>query len=229
MRPLVSSLALLLCMGAQAADITIDGPHEHRLGSSKPVKLTVQGITAKDLAEDCKFAVYPKGSAEVWDGASLAGDPYFLFFADEPGTYCFVLVTKQDNKLVYLEHEITVTGGVSRTNPYPLPSARWLQFLKGLETFSLTAADAKNLAAVYAKTSQRVQEGQVTTVQGISDSIAELATPLALKGKYAGLASAMEAVYVDMFGKGNVQVNKAEAAEALSAIAWTVYERGAAQ
>jgi len=115
--------------------------------------------------------------------------------------------------------KITVDAGVS--NPYPAPLAAVRSRVEPLSQFKLQRADALSLAVMYNAASQ----ANLATTLELREYCVGEGKKLALKGKYDGLANAVDAAWNDLIGLKNRALTPSDKA-ALGGFAWAVWQTG---
>ncbi len=231
---------LLFCSAAIAAgaELAIEGPNEVAAGS-RPVRLNVQGATVPELiAGGAKVVLYPRESAEVWDSATWGGEPYLLFVAEKPGKYLVAIAMARGGKLLYAEHQVLVKGG---PNPNPPPSPpppgptpnpyqaveAWKSAVQPLSSFKLKSPDAVKLAAAWAEAGKFARAAPVgSTTADLRRKLIGVGKPLDLKGRYAGLGSAVDAILAGALGLDVRPLDGPRAADLLETMAWAAWETG---
>lgn len=115
--------------------------------------------------------------------------------------------------------KITVDASVS--NPYPAPLATVRSRVEPLTQFQLQRADALSLAAMYNAASQ----ASLATTLDLREYCIGEGKKLALKGKYDGLANAVDAAWNELIGLKSRPLTPGDKA-ALAGFAWAVWQTG---
>jgi hypothetical protein len=106
-------------------------------------------------------------------------------------------------------------------NPYPPPPQKLQAAVGAVRSLKLSRPDATHLAALYA----RAASAQLGTTNALRDFVSAEGAKLNLKGKYQGLAAAVEAYLQTTLGLDVRQLTPPDT-ESLQALAWAVWETG---
>jgi hypothetical protein len=106
-------------------------------------------------------------------------------------------------------------------NPYPPPSQKLQAAVGAVRSLKLSRPDATNLAALYA----RAASAQLGTTNALRDFVGAEGRKLNLKGKYPGLAEAVEKYLQATLGLDMRELTPPDT-ESLQALAWAVWETG---
>jgi len=241
--------ACLLLARPVLAEVSIDGP-DGPVQPGRYVQLDVRGIPDEALPKT-KLIHFPRDDVQVIPAKTWGGDPFILFLADQPGNYLLAVAVVQIEgtgvtppKLIdavsldYAEIVIQVgeDPGPSK-NPYPPPGPEWKARVVAILNHQLSRPDATALAKLYHETSEAVQAdaAHFPMVQDLADYLYAQGEPLGLRAKYVKFAArakyvkfaaTMNGVYGALFGERNQRLDPQRAAEALDAMAYTIWETG---
>ena len=111
-------------------------------------------------------------------------------------------------------------------NPYAPPAAEFRPLAVPLTKFQLSRIDATMLAVMYARAGESVSAGVVTGSAELRQSLIDEGKPLGLKGKYPGLAEAVEKAVVGGLTLENRQLDPVRTAAFLRTLAWALWDAG---
>lgn len=115
-------------------------------------------------------------------------------------------------------------GPTPAANPYPQPTPAMISALESLTQFKLSRADATAIAGVYGGRADKVPATLKTTDE-LRQALIDAGKLLGMKGRYPGLAEAVEATQVKMLGLDSRATTVTDAV-ALRATAWKLWELG---
>lgn len=248
---LVFALSLALCVlfapcasGQQAPKAIVTGPKESSAGDL----VILDASESVGTSRLWLLAVSPvqKSFLPVDSGTRC------VFATSTAGRYVFVLVVAgtgpNGNALAEMAtHTLDVTGAAvppgpipnptppPSTNPYPTPAGKLLTAAKVVAEVKTDRSDATLLATLYQSASRLVSSASAARAAGTKPEIgttAELRAwlvssgkELGLRGKYDGLADAVDKYLAQQLGTKVRDVTEADAA-AMTALAWGVWEGG---
>ncbi|MHB8953550.1 MAG: hypothetical protein ACYC4U_11320 [Pirellulaceae bacterium] len=233
---------LLLCLGVLLL-----------LGTTAWGQITVPAETAvgEKIVATIKLAGVPEGAELKGVGLFARGYQWeygatqdVLHIWGKPGTYTLDVVVQwgvrdkekptawSDFGMMTYQADFKITGGVTPPPPPPLvnpykPAPAFQAAAKPVQALSLNKTDSRALSEVYSLVAQQVRAGKYKTLGEVRRDLVELGNQLKLKGKYVGLASAVDAYLSTTLGLEEV-VPAVSAGDALETLAWAVFETGRA-
>ena len=162
-----------------------------------------------------------------------------------PGLYTLELTTirleidweAQTSRLIYDEHTaaFTVTGSSPGPGPGPEPivnphrPAPDFQAAVGpVAAIRLEQPDSLKLSEMYATVASQARAGVYRSLGEVRADLVKRGTALSLRGKYQGLAAAVDRFLTTSLGLEH-EVQAGRVGDALETLAWAVWEAGRAQ
>lgn len=192
--------------------------------------------------ENCDSAVWFIEPAEVVDIDTKA-DGKGVTWTAPPGVYTVHTVTLTAGKLGQLRSKVTIKGdddSVNPPDPRPdpkpepgdnpwRPSSAWKSQCSPILSLRLSRSDADSLSNLYGNLSKPASLANLATTGDLRQRLAQEGSSLGLKGKYAGLAEAVDAYLAVSVRLDNVPLNREAAGPILETLAWAIWETGRGQ
>jgi hypothetical protein len=230
-RLLLPLLALAMLATQAAAEVKITGPADP-VAPGEYVQLTVSGVADAALPTG-KLVLWPREKTTLLPARTWTGEAIVLFSAKSAGKYLLALSVPKDGKIEYAEIVVTVGDPPPPPPPPPdqnpwQPAQQYQALVRPVINLRLGRADATSLAGLYGSLARDVAGGPaaIETTADLRKVLVERGSKLALKGRYAGLAEAVDQVLAKTLGLDVVALNKPEAAALLATLAWAVWETG---
>jgi hypothetical protein len=191
----------------------IDGP-----ATAAPGDLVI--LTATVPAKNYAWTCIPAN--KKW--LAVEGGKQVVFANRTVGTYTFVLATAKGDVAAVAQHVVVIGEEVvPERNPW-VPSSAWESATATIRTLKMSRADSIALAKLYGDLSTRLSS--IQTTGDLRAALVREGSALSLKGKYPGLADAVDKYLIASIRLENVALNREAAAPILQTLAWAIWEAG---
>lgn len=228
----VGAMALVFALAGWAASAEpargIDGPE-----SAAPGDLVILSATAE--AKAYAWTCIP--DSKRW--LAVDGGRRVVFASGAAGVYTFVLATATGDVPAVHQHVVTIGAPPPAPPPNPppppppqpgdnpwTPAAAWQPHVAPIRALRLSREDATHLAAVYGRLSQPAVLATLPTRGDVRAALVRDGQALGLRGRYPGLAEAVDKLLVASIGLEDTAYDRKAAAEMFATLAWAVWETG---
>ena len=237
-------LALLPLAAARASATLHNGPTAFSAAASIDAPATAPEHTLIQVSTPTAgtgFAWFLMRDAEFVEWIAINADRSQIVFTGPPGRYVIMLVVLVGDGRLEQAHAQVVIEGDNPPPPPPPPPPPIVNPYKPdpalkpavgpVTKLKLFRSDASQLAKVFHQLSIDVQPathrgGPFASYQGLADEMARRGAALKIKGKYAGLATAVTKAFKTVLGEAERPIDVKRTAAFLETLAWAVWETG---
>lgn len=242
-RETVGPGAILLAVGAIAAVFLLAGwaaGGEPARGIDGPDAAAPGDLVILSASVDAKaFAWTCIPDSRRW--LAVDGGRRVVFASGTPGSYTFVLATATCDVPAVYQHVVTIElpGPKPPDPPNPplppppqpgvnpwQPAAAWQPSAAPIRALKLSREDATKLAEMYGRLSRPAALASLATTGDLRAALVREGSSLGLRGRYSGLAEAVDKYLAAAVRLDNVPLNREAASAVLETLAWAVWETG---
>lgn len=205
------------------------------------VGIPVEFFSLPDPTTKIRLTCWPMDGVKCKPVRDWFGKTTIEFRAKKAAEYKIYLTLWTPEGLSAQEVKITVEGdSVNPPNPGPVPtpepgdnpwkpSSAWKSQCSPILSLKLSTSDARALASLYGNLSKPANLANLATTGDLRQRLIQEGSSLGLRGKYQGLAEAVESYLAVSVRTANVPLNREAAGPVLETLAWAIWETGRGQ